>query len=99
VAWVAALTNTPAEVIAIDGKTSRRSYQNKGSKEAIHIVSMPRSVATPLACILAMMRANPAALASEGAVRTFSEATRAFVVRAARGLAARVTRAAQPKSL
>jgi predicted transposase YbfD/YdcC len=39
VAWVAALTNTPAEVIAIDGKTSRRSYQNKGSKEAIHIVS------------------------------------------------------------
>jgi predicted transposase YbfD/YdcC len=39
VAWVAALTNTPAEVIAIDGKTSRRSYQKKGSKEAIHIVS------------------------------------------------------------
>src|SRR5712664_4154551 len=33
VAWVAALTNTPA-VIAIDGKTSRRSYQAKGSKEA-----------------------------------------------------------------
>jgi DDE_Tnp_1-associated/Transposase DDE domain len=39
VAWVAALTNMPAEVIAIDGKTSRRSYQTKGSKEAIHIVS------------------------------------------------------------
>ena len=38
-AWVAALTNTPAEVISIDGKTSRRSYQTKGSKEAIHIVS------------------------------------------------------------
>ena len=38
VAWVAALTNTPAEVIAIDGKTSRRSYQKKGPKEAIHIV-------------------------------------------------------------
>ena len=38
-AWVAELTNTPAEVIAIDGKTSRRSYQNKGSKDAIHIVS------------------------------------------------------------
>jgi predicted transcriptional regulator len=36
---VAALTNTPAEVIAVDGKTSRRSYQKKGSKEAIHIVS------------------------------------------------------------
>jgi hypothetical protein len=32
VAWVAAPTNTPAEVIAIDGKTSRRSYQKKGSK-------------------------------------------------------------------
>jgi predicted transposase YbfD/YdcC len=39
VAWVAALTNTPAGVIAIDGKTSRRSYRKKGSKEAIHIVS------------------------------------------------------------
>jgi predicted transposase YbfD/YdcC len=39
VSWVAALTNTPAEVIAVDGKTSRRSYQKKGSKEAIHIVS------------------------------------------------------------
>jgi predicted transposase YbfD/YdcC len=39
VAWVAALTNTPAEVIAIDGKTSRRSYQTKGSKEAIHMIS------------------------------------------------------------
>jgi predicted transposase YbfD/YdcC len=39
VAWVAALTHTSAEVIAIDGKTSRRSYQAKGSKEAIHMVS------------------------------------------------------------
>src|SRR5271168_2864404 len=39
VTWVAALTNTPAEVIAIDGKTSRRSYQKKGSKEPIHMVS------------------------------------------------------------
>lgn len=39
VGWVAALTNTPSEVIAIDGKTSRRSYQKKGSKEAIHMVS------------------------------------------------------------
>jgi hypothetical protein len=36
---ISSLTNTPAEVIAIDGKTSRRSYQNKGSKEAIHIVN------------------------------------------------------------
>jgi predicted transposase YbfD/YdcC len=39
VAWVAALTQTPAEVIAIDGKTLRRSYQKKGSKEPIHMVS------------------------------------------------------------
>src|SRR5271163_4078834 len=38
VAWVAALTKTPAEVIAIDGKTSRRSGK-KGTKEAIHMVS------------------------------------------------------------
>ena len=36
VAWVAALTKTPAEVIAIDGKTVRRSHQKKGSKEPIH---------------------------------------------------------------
>lgn len=34
-AWVAALTRTPAEVITIDGKTSRRS----GRKGAIHMVS------------------------------------------------------------
>jgi predicted transposase YbfD/YdcC len=39
VAWVAALTGTPAEVIAIDGKTLRRSYQKKGAKAAIHMVS------------------------------------------------------------
>ena len=38
VAGVAALTNTPAELIAIDGKTSRRSGK-KGAKEAIHMVS------------------------------------------------------------
>jgi len=37
--WVAALTKTSAEVIAIDGKTLRRSYQKKGSKEPIHMVS------------------------------------------------------------
>jgi hypothetical protein len=40
-----ALTCTPAVVIAIDGKTSRRSYQTKGSKEAVHMVSL-RSEAT-----------------------------------------------------
>jgi predicted transposase YbfD/YdcC len=39
VAWVAALTGAPADVIAIDGKTLRRSYQKKGSKAPIHMVS------------------------------------------------------------
>src|SRR5271170_4437548 len=39
VAWAAALTKTPAEVIAIDGKSLRRSYQKKGSKAPIHMVS------------------------------------------------------------
>ena len=39
VSWVSALTGVPADVIAIDGKTSRRSYQKKGAKDAIHIVS------------------------------------------------------------
>lgn len=39
VAWVAALTGAPAEVIAIDGKTVRRSYQKKGAKAPIHMVS------------------------------------------------------------
>src|SRR5215469_1857706 len=32
VAWVAAMTGVPADAIAIDGKTSRRSYQKKGAK-------------------------------------------------------------------
>jgi len=39
VAWVATLTGTSADVIAIDGKTVRRSYQEKGRKAAIHMVS------------------------------------------------------------
>lgn len=39
VAWVAARTNTPVELISLDGKTSRRSGQTKASKEAIHMVS------------------------------------------------------------
>src|SRR6266446_10833389 len=46
VAWVAALTGAPARVIAIKpvpakagGKTSRRSYQTKGGKAPIHMVS------------------------------------------------------------
>jgi Transposase DDE domain len=39
VAWVAAITGVPADVIAFDGKTVRRSYQKKGAKAAIHMVS------------------------------------------------------------
>jgi predicted transposase YbfD/YdcC len=39
VAWVAGLTGTPADVIAIDGKTLRRSYQKKGAQAPIHMVS------------------------------------------------------------
>jgi predicted transposase YbfD/YdcC len=39
VAWVAALTGASADVIAIDGKTLRRSYQRKGAKAPIHMVS------------------------------------------------------------
>ena len=39
VAWVAALTGAPADLIAIDGKTLRRSYQKKGGKAPIHMVS------------------------------------------------------------
>ncbi len=39
VAWVAALTGAPSEVIAIDGKSLRRSYQKKGAKAPIHMVS------------------------------------------------------------
>jgi len=38
VAWVAAVAGVPAGVIAIDGKTVRRSVQ-KGAKGAIHMVS------------------------------------------------------------
>lgn len=39
VAWVAALTGAGAEVIAIDGKTLRRSGHKKGAKAPIHMVS------------------------------------------------------------
>src|SRR5438270_6284972 len=38
VAWVASLTGAPTGVIAIDGKTSRRTYQKNGGKP-IHMVS------------------------------------------------------------
>jgi len=39
VSWTAALTKTASEVIAIDGKTVRRSYGKKGVEEPIHVVS------------------------------------------------------------
>jgi predicted transposase YbfD/YdcC len=39
VAWVAAITGIAAEVIAIDGKTSRRSHDRRRGKPAIHMVS------------------------------------------------------------
>jgi predicted transposase YbfD/YdcC len=39
VSWVAALIGTSSDVIAIDGKTLRRSYQKKGAKAPIHMVS------------------------------------------------------------
>ena len=39
VSWVAAMTGVPAEVIAIDGKTSRGSAKKKGANDAIHMVS------------------------------------------------------------
>ena len=39
VAWVAAVTGVPAGVIAIDGKTARRSGKKGNAKAAIHMVS------------------------------------------------------------
>ncbi len=39
VAWVAALTGTPEGVIAIDGKTARRSGQKRKGHAPIHMVS------------------------------------------------------------
>lgn len=39
VAWVAKLTGVSADVIAIDGKTSRRSAHKRGGKAPIHVVS------------------------------------------------------------
>ena len=39
VAWVASITGIAAEVIAIDGKTLRRSHNRKRDKPAIHMVS------------------------------------------------------------
>ena len=39
VAWVASLTDLGADIVAIDGKTLRRSYQEGGAKAPIHMVS------------------------------------------------------------
>jgi hypothetical protein len=39
VAWVAAVTGIPTRVIAIDGKTGRRSGHKKAAKAPIHMVS------------------------------------------------------------
>jgi len=39
VAWVAALTGVPEGVVAIDGKTVRRSHHKNSGKAAIHMVS------------------------------------------------------------
>jgi predicted transposase YbfD/YdcC len=39
VGWVSSLTGVAADVIAIDGKTLRRSHHKKGGKAAIHMVS------------------------------------------------------------
>ena len=43
VAWVAAVAGVPAGVIAIDGKTVRRSGPKQGAKAAIHVVSAFRT--------------------------------------------------------
>jgi predicted transposase YbfD/YdcC len=55
VTWVAALTKTPVEVIAIDGKTMRGSGNKKGSKEAIHMVS---AFAARQRIVLAQVKVN-----------------------------------------
>ena len=39
-AWTQAIAELlPGEVVAIDGKTARRSYDRAGSKRAMHLVS------------------------------------------------------------
>ena len=39
IAWVSTLTGLDAGIIAIDGKTLRRSYQQAGAKAPIHMIS------------------------------------------------------------
>ena len=55
VAWAAALTKTSAEVIAIDGKTVRRSYQKKGGEEPIHVAA-PASPAARQRMVLGQVK-------------------------------------------
>ncbi len=66
VAWTAALTKTSAEVIAIDGKTVRRSYQKKGAKEPINVVSESRSFAG--LCQVSRQRTGGSAARSSGVI-------------------------------
>ena len=39
IAWTSALTGVAGDVIAVDGKTLRRSYQEGGAKAPIHMIS------------------------------------------------------------
>ena len=39
IAWAASLTRLGADIVAIDGKTLRRSYQEGGAKAPIHMIS------------------------------------------------------------
>jgi len=39
IAWVSALTGLSVDIVAIDGKTLRRSYQEGGAKAPIHMIS------------------------------------------------------------
>ncbi len=47
ISWTQAIAELlPGEVVAIDGKTARRSYDHAGNKGAIHMVSPPEAEAT-----------------------------------------------------
>ena len=47
VSWTQAIAELrPGEVVAIDGKTARRSYDRASKKGAIHMVSPPEAEAT-----------------------------------------------------
>jgi predicted transposase YbfD/YdcC len=55
VSWVASITGTPSGVIAIDGKTVRRSGKKKDSKAPIHMVS---AFATRQRLVLGQVKVN-----------------------------------------